>query len=52
MKKFKKFKEYNDYDELIEQRSDRSHKLSEKRMLSALRRRDAIRLIDIEDEYN
>jgi hypothetical protein len=46
MKKFKKFKEY---DEGYEQRSDRYRKLNEKKILSALKRRDATRLIDIED---
>ena len=48
MKKFKKFKEY---DEDYESRSDRSRKLNEKKILSALRQRDATRLIDIKDEY-
>lgn len=48
MKKFKKFKEY---DEAYEERSDRSRRLNEKRILSALRQRDATRLIDIEDDY-
>ncbi len=48
MKKFKKFKEY---DEAYEQRSDRFSKLNEKRILSALRQRDATRLIDIKDDY-
>lgn len=52
MKKFKKFKEYNEYDEMYEQRSDRSQKLSEKKILSALRQRDATWLIDLEDEYS
>jgi hypothetical protein len=48
MKKFKKFKEY---DESCQERSDRSQRLNEKKMLSALRQRDASRLIDLKDEY-
>jgi len=51
MKKFKKFKEYNEYDEEYEPRSDRSQKLNEKRIRSALRQRDAAWLADIEDDY-
>lgn len=47
MKKFKKFKEY---DEAYE-RPDRFSKLNEKKILSALRQRDATRLIDIKDDY-
>lgn len=48
MKKFKKFKEY---DEAYDERPNRYRKLNEKKILSALRQRDATRLIDIKDDY-
>ncbi len=52
MKKFKKFKEYNEYEDSYRQRSDRFEKISEKKIQSALKQRDASWLSDLEDEYS
>lgn len=51
MKKFKKFKDYDDYGEMTESRFDRTRKLNEKRMKSALRQMNVDQLIYIEDDY-
>lgn len=51
MKKFKKFKEYDEYDHLYEDRADRTRRLNEKRMRSALRAKNIDQLVNIEDDY-
>lgn len=50
MKKFKKFREDDDGEGVYEERRDRRHRLSEKRMRSALKRFDVDELMHIEED--